>query len=67
MRHRELDPPRSFWRVVVVCDNEADVKYVAGRIAKLAGVQQVLIEERRVTDVWQEPDDGGGGGSEEAD
>lgn len=62
MRHRELDPPRSFWRVVVIADNEADVKYIADRTAKLAGVDSVMIEERRITDLWQEADDGGGGG-----
>jgi hypothetical protein len=62
MRHRKLDPPRSFPNVLVRCDDTADLKYVADRISKLAGVQQVLIEEHRVTDVWQEPDDGGGGG-----
>jgi hypothetical protein len=63
VRHRKLDPPRSFWRVVVIPDNEADLKYVADRISKLAGVNSVMIDEHRVTDLWQEPeeDDGGGG------
>lgn len=61
MRHRELDPPRSFWRVVVIPDNGADVKYIADRVAKLAGVDSVMIEERRITDLWQEPEDEGGG------
>ena len=62
MRHRELDPPRSFWRVVVIPGNEADVQYIADRIAKLAGVDSVMIEERRITDLWQEPDEGDSGG-----
>ena len=61
MRHRELDPPRSFWRVVVIPDNGADLKYIADRVAKLAGVDFVMIEEHRITDLWQEPEDGGGG------
>lgn len=61
MRHRELDPPRSFWRVVVIPDNGADVKYIADRVAGLAGVESVMIEERRITDLWQEPEDAGGG------
>ena len=62
MRHRELDPPRSFWRVVVIPDNERDVRYIADRVAKLAGAGSVMIEERRITDLWQEPDEGDGGG-----
>jgi hypothetical protein len=61
VRHRELDPPRSFWSVVVIPDNGADLKYIADRVAKLAGVDSVMIEERRITDLWQEPEDGGGG------
>jgi hypothetical protein len=62
MRHREFDPPRSFWRVVVIPDNEADLKYIADRASNLAGVDAVIIEERRVTALWQEGDDDGGGG-----
>jgi hypothetical protein len=62
VRHRELDPPRSFWRVVAIPDNEADVRYIADRIAKLAGVDSVMIEERRITDLWQEPDEDDSGG-----
>jgi hypothetical protein len=61
VRHRELDPPRSFWRVVLIPDNGADLKYIADRVAKLAGVDSVIIEERRITDLWQEPEDGDGG------
>ena len=49
--------------MVVIPDNEADVKYIADRTAKLAGVDSVMIEERRITDLWQEADDGGGGGT----
>jgi hypothetical protein len=61
MRRREIDPPRSFWRVVVVPDDRADLDHIADRTANLAGVDSVIIEERRVTAVWQEGDDGGGG------
>lgn len=62
MRRREVDPPRSFWRVVVVPDDRADLDYIAERVANLAGVDSVIIEERRVTALWQEGDDDGGGG-----
>jgi hypothetical protein len=62
MRLREVDPPRSFWTVIVSPDDEADMHYIADRIANLAGVKQVMVEERRVTAVWQEGDNGGGGG-----
>jgi hypothetical protein len=48
-------------RVVVIPDNAADLKYIADRVAKLAGVDSVMIEERRITDVWQELEDDGGG------
>jgi hypothetical protein len=48
--------------VVVIPDDEADVKYIADRIAKLAGADSVMIEERRITDLWQEPDEGDSGG-----
>jgi hypothetical protein len=61
VRHRELDPPRSFLRVVVIPDNGADLKYIADRVAKLAGVDSVMVEERRITDLWQELEDDGGG------
>jgi hypothetical protein len=62
MRRRELDPPRSFWTIVVVPGDDADLDYIAGRVANLAGVNSVMIEERRITALWQEPDNGGGGG-----
>jgi hypothetical protein len=62
MRLRELDPPRSFWTVIVAPDDEADLHYIADRISNLAGVELVMIQERRVTAVWQEGDDDGGGG-----
>jgi hypothetical protein len=61
MRRREIDPARSFWSVVVTPDNGADLNYIADRIAKLAGVNTVMIQERRVTALWQEGDNGGGG------
>jgi hypothetical protein len=62
MRRREIDPPRSFWTIVVVPEDDADLDYIAGRVANLAGVNSVMIEERRITALWQEPDNGGGGG-----
>ena len=62
MRRREIDPARSFWSVVVTPDNGADLNYIADRIAKLAGVNTVMIQERRVTAIWQEGDNAGGGG-----
>lgn len=62
MRRRDIDPPRSFWSVVVTPDDEADLNYIADRVAKLAGVNTVMIYERRVTAVWQEGENGGGGG-----
>jgi len=61
VRHREVDPPRSFWRVVVIPDDGADLTYIADRVANLAGVDSVIIEEHPITDLWQEPDNGGGG------
>jgi hypothetical protein len=48
--------------VIVSPDDEADLHYIADRIATLAGVEQVMVQERRVTAVWQEGDNGGGGG-----
>jgi hypothetical protein len=62
MRRRAIDPPRSFWSVVVTPDDEADLNYIADRISNLAGVDSVMIQERRITAVWQEGDNGGGGG-----
>jgi hypothetical protein len=62
MRLRELDPPRFFRTVIVSPDDEADLHYIADRRANLAGVEQVIVQERRVTAVWQEGDNGGGGG-----
>jgi hypothetical protein len=47
--------------VRVSCDNDADVTYVAKKAAAIAGVSQVMIEEHRVTAVWQEPDEGDSG------
>jgi hypothetical protein len=38
------------------------MQYLADRIAKLARVDSVMIEERRITDLWQEPDEDDGGG-----
>ena len=61
MRRRAIEPPRSFWSVVVTPDDGADLNYIADRIAKLAGVDSVMIYERRVTAVWQEDENGGGG------
>ena len=66
MRRREIDPARSFWRIVVIPDNDADLEYIADRASNLAGVDSVMIEEHRVTALWQEGDNnngGGGGGS----
>jgi hypothetical protein len=62
MRRRAIEPPRSFWSVVVTPDDGADLNYIADRIAKLAGVNTVMIQERRITAVWQEGDNGGAGG-----
>jgi hypothetical protein len=62
MRRREIDPPRSFWSVLVTPDDGADLNYIADRIANLAGVTAVMIEERRITALWQEDENGGGGG-----
>jgi hypothetical protein len=62
MRRQEIDPPRSFWSIVVTPNNGADLSYIADRVAKLPGVDSVMIQERRVTAVWQEADNGGGGG-----
>jgi uncharacterized membrane protein len=62
MRRQEFDPPRSFWSVVVTPNNGADLNYIADRVAKLARVDSVMIQERRVTAVWREGDNGGGGG-----
>jgi hypothetical protein len=67
MRRREIDPPRSFWSIVVTPNNGADLSYIADRVAKLAGVDSVMIQERRVTAVWQEADNGGGGGGGSAE
>jgi hypothetical protein len=67
MRRQEIDPPRSFWSVVVTPDNGADLNYIAGCVAKLAGVDSVMIQERRVTAVWREDDNGGGGGGGSAE
>jgi hypothetical protein len=36
MRRREVDPPRSFWRIVVVPEDDADLDYIAARVANLA-------------------------------
>ena len=67
MRRREIDPPRSFWSIVVTPNNGADLSYIADRVAKLPGVHTVMIQERRVTAVWQEADNGGGGGGGSAE
>jgi hypothetical protein len=67
MRSRKIDPPRSFWSVVVTPDSGADLNYIGDRIAKLAGVDSVMIQERRVTALWQEGDNGGGGGGGSAE
>jgi hypothetical protein len=62
MRRREIDPARSFWRVVVTPDKGADLNYIGDRIANLAGVNTVMIEERRITTLWHEGENDGGGG-----
>ena len=62
MRRREIDPPRSFWTILVTPDKGADLNYIGHRIANLAGVDSVMIQERRITAVWQEGDNDGGGG-----
>jgi hypothetical protein len=64
MRRRDINPPRSFWTVVVTPEDEADLNYIADRVSELAGVNSVMIYERRVTAVWQEGEygDRGGGG-----
>jgi hypothetical protein len=46
----------------VTPDEGADLNYIGDRIANLAGVDSVMIQERRITAVWQEGDNDGGGG-----
>ena len=66
MRRTEFDPPRSFWTVFVTPDDGADLNYIADRISNLPGVEAVMIQERRITAVWQEGENGGGGGGGES-
>ena len=37
MRRREIDPPRSFWSVLVTPDDGADLNYIADRYGSPCG------------------------------